>query len=85
MKKFAIIALCFVLSIGLLTACRRNSSEETAGPSTQASTAPTTTPTTAATKPTTAPTTPSSSGILDDGMIDGNGDAGKSGRINRMD
>ena len=86
MKKIAIFALCFVLGIGLLTACgSRNSTDETADPSTGASTAATTTPTTAATKPTTAPTTPSS-GMLEDGVIDGNGDAaGKSGRVNRMD
>ena len=86
MKKIAIFALCFVLGIGLLTACgNRNSTDETANPSTGASTAATTTPTTAATKPTTAPTTPSS-GMTEDGMIDGNGDAaGKSGRVNRMD
>ena len=87
MKKIAIFALCFVLGIGLLTACgSRNSADETAVPSTNPSTVATTAPTTATTKPTTAPTTPSDSGMLEDGMIDGNGDAGsKSGRVNRMD
>ena len=85
MKKIAIFALCFVLGIGLLTACgSRNSTDETADPSTGASTAATTTPTTAATKPTTAPTTPSTNGMMEDGVIDGNGDAGKSGRVNRV-
>lgn len=87
MKKIAIFALCFVLGIGLLTACgRRSSADETAAPSTNPSTAATTAPTTATTSPTTAPTTPSDSGMLEDGVIDGNGDAaGKSGRVNRMD
>ena len=87
MKKIAIFALCFVLGIGLLTACgSRNSADETAGPSTNPSTVATTAPTTATTKPTTAPTTPSDSGMLEDGMIDGTGDAGSTrGRVNRMD
>ncbi len=86
MKKIAIFALCFVLGMGLLTACGGSSADETAGPSTGSSTVATTTPTTAATMPSTASTTPSSSGMLEDGMIDGNGDAaGKSGRVNRMD
>ena len=90
MKKFAILAVCFVLAIGLMTACGGSSSDETAGPSSSSTTTPTTVPTTAATVPSTAPssaaTTPSDSGMLEDGMIDGNGDAaGKSGRVNRMD
>lgn len=86
MKKIAIFALCLVLSLGLLTACgSRDSSDETADPSSSMTTAPTTVPTTAATQPSSTATTPSSSGMLEDGMIDGNGDAGKSGRVNRMD
>ncbi len=82
MKKFAIITICFVLCLGLMTACRGNSTEETA-PSTNASTQPTTTPTTAATRPSTAPAT-SSTAPSDNGMIDGNGDAaGQSGKVGR--
>lgn len=81
MKKIAIFALCLVLGAGLLTACGGSSTDETADPSSSATTAPTA----ATTQPSTAATTPSSSGMLDDGMIDGNGDgAGKSGRIDRM-
>ena len=86
MKKIAIFALCFVLGLGILTACgNRNSADETSQPSTGASTNATTTPTTSATKPTTAPTTPSTSNGMEDGKIDGNGDAAsKSGRVNKM-
>ena len=83
MKKIAILALCLVLCTGLLTACGGSSSDETAGSS--VTTAPTTVPTTAATRPSTAATNPSSSGMLEDGVIDGNGDAAtKSGRVDRM-
>lgn len=80
MKKFAIIVMCFVLCLGLFTACRGNSAQETE-PSTNASTQPTTTPTTAATRPsTTHSTAPSTNG----GVIDGNGDAaGQSGKVGR--
>lgn len=86
MKKIAIFALCLVLGAGLLTACGGSSSDETAGSSSSMTTAPTTVPTTAATRPSSAPTTPSSSGMLEDGQIDGNGDAAtKSGRVDRMD
>ena len=85
MKKIAIFALCLVLGAGLLTACGGSSTDETANPSSSMTTAPATVPTTTAPRPSTAATTPSSSGMLDDGMIDGNGDAaGKSGRVNRM-
>jgi hypothetical protein len=52
--------------------------DETTAPSTAATTAPATAKPT--TKPTTATTHPSSSSILEDGMIDGSGDAGKAGR-----
>lgn len=92
MKKIATIALAFVMAMGLMTACRGNVTETTTVPtSTPATTQPTTTPTTAPTVPTTAPTTPSTTtkpsddGMLEDGMIDGNGDAGSKGkRPNRM-
>lgn len=84
MKKFAILALSLVLTLGLMTACRRNSTDETAGPSTETTTKPTNASTAATTVPTTAPTTasttPSENGMLEDGMIDGNGDAGSKGR-----
>lgn len=89
MKKIAILALSFVLTLCLMTACGgRDSSGETSGPSTAATTKPTTAPTTATaatTRPSSAATTPSSSGMLEDGMIDGNGDAGsKSGLVGRL-
>ena len=90
MKKIAIFALSFVLTLCLMTACgSRDSSSETSEPSTAATTKPTTVPTTAATVPTTMPstaaTTPSDSGMLEDGMIDGNGDAGNgTGKIGRL-
>ena len=80
-RKIAIAALCFVLTVSLLTACRSGSStDETATSST--ATEPTTRPTTA---PTTAPTTrPSGSSGMQDGVIDGQGDAAsKSGRVQR--
>ena len=54
MKNFSLIALSFVLTAGLLTACRAPSMDETTAPGTDYSTAPTNTPTTA---PTTTPTT----------------------------
>ena len=80
MKKFIIFALCFVLIMGLMTACRGNSMDETSVPSTAATTNPTTTPTTATTKPTTAPTT-----STEGGKINGNGDAAnRGGRVNRV-
>ncbi len=83
MKKFAIIAMCFVLCMGLMTACGGNSSDETA-PSTNASTQSTTAPTTATTRPSTAPTSQSTA-PSDNGMIDGNGDAaGDSGKVGRL-
>ena len=54
MKKFAILALCLVLTAALFSGCRRNVGTETTAP-TQTTTQPTAKPTT----PTTAPTTPS--------------------------
>ena len=85
MKKIAIIALCFALGLGILTACRSSSSAETSVPSTSSSavstTAPTTRPTTA---PTTATTKPPENGMLEDGKIDGNGDAGKKSNRGNM-
>lgn len=78
MKKIAILALSFVLTVCLFTACGGNTMDETTAPSTAATTAPATAKPT--TKPTTAATHPSSSSILEDGMIDGSGDAGKAGR-----
>ena len=90
MKKVAILALSFVLTLCLMTACGgRDTSSETSAPSTAATTKPTTAPTTATTAPTTRPssaaTTPSDTGMLEDGKIDGNGDAGnKSGMVGRL-
>lgn len=93
MKKIVTIALAFVIAMGLMTACRGNVTETTTAPtSTPATTQPTTKPTTAPTVPTTAPTTPSTTatkpsddGMLENGTIDGNGDAGSKGkRPNRM-
>ena len=52
MKKFSVIALTFVLTAGLLTACRAPSTDETTAPGSDYSTTGTT-----ATRPTTAPTT----------------------------
>lgn len=59
MKKISILALAFILTAGLLTACAPTMTDETTAPST-GSTAPTTTvPTTVPTvPPTTAPTVP---------------------------
>ena len=76
MKKFAIIALSFVLVLGLMTACGGNNSATETQPSSTTTTPSTTKPTTA---PTTAPTVPSTSNddMLEDGKIDGKGDAGK--------
>ena len=84
MKKIVTIALAFVIAMGLLTACRGNVTQTTTTPtSTPATTQPTTKPTTAPTVPTTVPTTPSTTatkpsddGMLENGTIDGNGDAG---------
>ena len=82
MKKLAILALAFVLTAGVLAGCRGNVNDDTTGPSSQATTTPSTaatTPSTTATVPSTSATTPSSAknGMLEDGMIDGKGDAGK--------
>ena len=90
MKKIVTIALAFVIAMGLLTACRGNVTETTTTPtSTPATTQPTTKPTTAPTVPTTVPTTPTTKptedGMLENGTIDGNGDAGsKVRRPSRM-
>lgn len=90
MKKTAIIALTFVLIACLFTGCRRNVTPETSDPTTETTkpaTQPTTQPTTPTTAPTAAPTAPSATsgngGKMEDGMIDGNGDAG-SGRSSRV-
>ena len=85
MKKFTILALAFVLTAGVLAGCRGNVSTDTTGTSSQATTQPTTAstvPSTSATVPSTAATNPSSSksGMLEDGMIDGKGDAAKQGK-----
>lgn len=68
MKKFAILAMAFVLTAGVMAGCRRNTSNETAGPDTTAATHATTVPTTAATH-STAPTAthsdPADTGIMD--------------------
>ena len=85
MKKIAILALSFVLTASLMTACRNSTSTDTTG-STAATTQPTTTatvPSTVATTPSTVATKPTETGILEDGMIDGNGDAGKN-KTNRL-
>lgn len=89
MKKITILALVTILTVGLMTACRGNVSTDTSGASTAATTKPTTatTPSTVTTVPSTAATTPSgkNGGMLEDGMIDGNGDAGSKGnRTNRI-
>lgn len=84
MKKIAILALSFVLTVCLFTACGGNTTDETTAPATTTTAAPTTAATKPTTKPTTAPTQPSSSGMLEDGTIDGNGDAGtNSGKVGR--
>lgn len=83
MKKFAILAMCFVLMIGIMTACGSRKAEETTAPSTHATTVPTTASTKATTAPTTAPTTastaPTDGDMFEDGKIDGSGDAGSKG------
>ena len=88
MKKIAILAFSVVLSACLFAACGGKNMNETTAPTTKATTAPTTAATKPTTKPTTAPTTaatnPSSSGMLENGTIDGNGDAGtNSGKVGR--
>lgn len=85
MKKFAIAALCFVLTISLLTACRGGSSADETQTSTSSATQSTTRPTTApTTAPTSAPSSPSGSMQQEDGMIDGQGDAARrGGRVDR--
>lgn len=89
MKKLTILALCFVLIAGLMTACGGNSTaDETASPSSSAATTPSTVPSTTKAPTTTAPatTTPSTTDTKpgDKGMIDGYGDAASnSGRVNR--
>lgn len=87
MKKTAVIALTFALIACLFAGCRRNVTPETSAPTTEP-TKPATQPTTAATTPTTAHTTPSGTsgtdGMLEDGMIDGTGDAGRGRRASRL-
>ena len=72
MKKICTFALVAVLTLGLMTGCRRNNPMDTTVPSTAA---PTTQPTTApTTRPTTAPTTaPTTEPIIDD-MLPGDED-----------
>ena len=68
MKKFSLIAMSFILTAGLLTACRAPSTDETTTPS--ATSAPTTVPTTTPTIPTTipVPTNPSDATENSDGI-----------------
>ena len=86
MKKFTIMVLSFVLTMCLMTACgKKDNSGETSTPSTAATTKPTTATTTPTTRPSSAPTTPSDTGMLEDGKIDGKGDAAnKSGMVGRL-
>lgn len=85
MKKFAVIALTFVLIASMFAGCRRNVTPETSEPT------ETTAPATQATKPATTPTNPTSAtatggndGKMGDGMIDGYGDAGRGRRSSNM-
>lgn len=57
MKKTAILAMAFVLSACMLTACRRGPASETAKPTVTNATQPTTMHTTPSTVPSTAPAT----------------------------
>ena len=89
MKKFAVIALTFVLIASMFAGCRRNVTPETSEPT--KATTPATQPTTQATKPATTPTTPTSTtatsgndGKMGDGKIDGYGDAGRGRRSSNM-
>ena len=70
MKRFTAIALCFVLTAAVLTACRGKKPEETAGTTimpTASATAEATEPATMATMPTILPTAPTDdTGIMDD-------------------
>lgn len=70
MKKFTVIALCFVLTAAIMTACRGKNPEETAGPTTgpsNSATATATQPTMMPTIPTILPTDPTDdTGIMDD-------------------
>ena len=82
MKKFAIIALTFLMAATVMVACRRDETQpsDTTGTPTTVTTAPTTKATTAPTTASTAPSTkPSDGGMLEDGKIDGKGDAGRKG------
>lgn len=88
MKKTAAIALTFGLIACLFAGCRRNVTPETSTPTTE-TTRPATQPATEATTPhTTAPTategTSGTDGMLEDGMIDGTGDAGRGRRATRI-
>ena len=84
MKKFTVIALCFVLTAAILTACRGKSPEETAGsttaPSTSA-TADTTEPTMMPTIPTVLPTdSTGETGTMDDATGGTDSGAARQGR-----
>ena len=87
MKKLTILALCFVLAAGLMTACgSSNTADETAAPSSSAATTPSTVPATTKAPTTTAPSTtaPSTTKPGEKGLIDGYGDAARgSGRVSR--
>lgn len=90
MKKITTVILCFLLIAGFMTACRGNVTTDSTA-STPATTPSTVAPTNGTTQPSTSPTTPGTStaptqdGMLEDGMIDGNGDAGSKGnRTNRV-
>ena len=82
MKKYVAMALALVLTMGVLTGCRRKQPEmtttapttvapttmPTVAPTTRPTTAPTTAPTTEATTiPTTLPTQPSTDATIEDG------------------
>ena len=82
MKKIAIAALTFLLAATAMVACRADETQPstTTGAPTTVSTAPTTMATTAPTTTSTAPSTkPSDGGMLENGKIDGKGDAGRKG------
>lgn len=67
MKKFTVIALCFVLTASLLTACRSKAPEETNSPTTSTTVPETTDATIPATMPTILPTqgTDATNGAMD--------------------
>lgn len=80
MKKISILALVFVLTAGLMTACRRPSADETTTPGTDYATTGTT-----ATNPTTAPTTVPTTPATMPSPTDSSDATENSGGINTMD